>query len=79
MAEEKKDDEKKEASEQILIRIAGVLQDPDLCDASFIVEDGADKEEIRAPSQLIAMFYNIDSRNLVHFLKNTIKYDTPYL
>ena len=40
MAEEKKDDEKKEASKQILIRIAGVLQDPDVCDASFIVEDG---------------------------------------
>ena len=79
MAEEKKDDEKKEASKQILLRIAGVLQDPDLCDASFIVEDGADKEEIRAPSQLMAMFYNIDSRNHVHFLKNTIKYDTPYL
>ena len=79
MAEEKKDDEKKEASKQILIRIAGFLQDPDLCDASFIVEDGADKEEIRAPSQLMAMFYNIDSRNLVHFLKNTIKYDTPDL
>ena len=23
--------------------------------------------------------YRIDSRNLIHFLKNTIKYDTPYL
>ena len=51
MADEKKDDEKKEASKQILIRIAGVLQDPDLCDASFIVEmaeekkDGEKKEE----------------------------------
>ena len=31
-----------EASKQILIRIA---EDPELCDASFIVEDGADKEE----------------------------------
>merc|ERR1712156_1203397 len=141
-----------EASKQILIRIAGVLQDPDLCDASFIVEDGADKEEIRAPSQIMAMSspyfkslfypsiigdskekeingmqpktfrkildylfrgrvplssiedawkvkvagrmfqlkeleelctkflqYRIDSRNLIHFLKNTIKYDTPDL
>merc|ERR1712156_893740 len=141
-----------EASKQILIRIAGVLQDPDLCDASFIVEDGADKEEIRAPSQIMAMsspyfkslFYpsiigdskekeingmqpktfrkildylfrgrvplssiedawkvkeagrtfdlkeleelctkflkcRIDSKNLVHFLKNTTKYDTPDL
>merc|ERR1712203_671036 len=44
-----------EASKQILIRIAGVLQDPDLCDASFMVEDGAEKEEIRAPSQIMAM------------------------
>merc|ERR1712038_2207990 len=141
-----------EASKQILIRIAGVLQDPDLCDASFIVEDGANKEEIRAPSQIMAMSspyfkslfypsiigdskekeingmqpktfrkildylfrgrvplssiedawkvkvagrmfqlkeleelctkflqYRIDSRNLIHFLKNTIKYDTPDL
>merc|ERR1712038_627131 len=141
-----------EASKQILIRIAGVLQDPDLCDASFIVEDGADKEEIRAPSQIMAMSspyfkslfypsiigdskekeingmqpktfrkildylfrgrvplssiedawkvkvagrmfqlkeledlctkflqYRIDARNLIHFLKNTIKYDTPDL
>jgi len=141
-----------EASKQILIRIAGVLQDPDLCDASFIVEDGAEKEEIRAPSQIMAMSspyfkslfypsiigdskekeingmqpktfrkildylfrgrvplssiedawkvkvagrmfqlkeleelctkflqYRIDSRNLIHFLKNTIKYDTPDL
>merc|ERR1712038_633800 len=141
-----------EASKQILIRIAGVLQDPDLCDASFIVEDGADKEEIRAPSQIMAMSspyfkslfypsiigdskekeingmqpktfrkildylfrgrvplssiedawkvkvagrmfqlkeleelctkflqYRINSRNLIHFLKNTIKYDTPDL
>jgi len=23
--------------------------------------------------------YRIDARNLIHFLKNTIKYDTPYL
>merc|ERR1712038_343435 len=141
-----------EASKQILIRIAGVLQDPDLCDASFIVEDGADKEEIRAPSQIMAMSspyfkslfypsiigdskekeingmqpktfrkildylfrgrvplssiedawkvkvagrtfqlkeleelctkflqYRIDSRNLIHFLKNTSKYNTPDL
>jgi len=141
-----------EASKQILIRIAGVLQDPDLCDASFMVEDGAEKEEIRAPSQIMAMSspyfkslfypsiigdskekeingmqpktfrkildylfrgrvplssiedawkvkvagrmfqlkeleelctkflqYRIDSRNLIHFLKNTIKYDTPDL
>merc|ERR1712038_245329 len=141
-----------EASKQILIRVAGVLNDPDLCDASFIVEDGPEKEEIRAPSQIMAMSspyfkslfypsiigdskekeingmqpktfrkildylfrgrvplssiedawkvkvagrmfqlkeleelctkflqYRIDARNLIHFLKNTIKYDTPDL
>lgn len=141
-----------EASKQILIRVAGVLQDPDICDASFIVDDGTEKEEIRAPSQIMAMSspyfkqlfypsiigdsmekeingmqpktfrkildylfrgrvplssiedawkvkvagrmfqlkeleelctkflqYRIDSRNLIHFLKNTIKYDTPDL
>ena len=45
MAEEKKDDEKKEASKQIRIRIAGVLQDPDLCDASFIVEMAEEKKD----------------------------------
>merc|ERR1712038_1564752 len=141
-----------EASKQILIRVAGVLNDPDLCDASFIVEDGPEKEEIRAPSQIMAMSspyfkslfypsiigdskekeingmqpktfrkildylfrgrvplssiedawkvkvagrtfqlkeleelctkflqYRIDSRNLIHFLKNTSKYNTPDL
>merc|ERR1712088_205924 len=139
-----------EASKQILVRVAGVLQDPDICDAVFIVDDGNEKEEIRAPSQVMAMSspffkslfypvseskereingmqpktfrkildylfrgrvplssiedawkvkvagrtfqlkeleelctkflqYRIDSRNLIHFLKNTIKYDTPDL
>jgi len=141
-----------EASKQILIRVAGVLQDPEICDATFVVDDGTDREEIRAPSQIMAMSspyfkslfypsilgdskekeingmqpktfkkildylfrgrvplssiedawkvkvagrtfqlkeleelctkflqYRIDSRNLIHFLKNTIKYDTPDL
>merc|ERR1712212_1313569 len=139
-----------EASKQILVRISNVLQDPEICDAIFIVDDGIDREEIRAPSQIMAMSspffkslyypasdtkereindmqpktfrkildylfrgrvplssiedawkvkvagrtfklkeledlctkflqYRIDSRNLIHFLKNTIKYDTPDL
>merc|ERR1712088_564103 len=139
-----------EASKQILVRISNVLQDPDICDAVFIVDDGTEREEIRAPSQVMAMSspffkalyypaseskereinnmqpktfrkildylfrgraplssiedawkvkvagrtfklkeledlctkflqYRIDSRNLIHFLKNTIKYDTPDL
>merc|ERR1712025_1181742 len=128
----------------------GVLQDPDLCDATFVVEDGNEKEEIKAPTQFMAMSspyfksilypqqnpqrkevngmqpktfrkildylfrgrvplssiedawkikvagkifqlkeleelctkflqYRIDSRNLIHFLKNTSKYNTPDL
>jgi len=139
-----------EASKQILVRISNVLQDPDICDAIFIVDDGIEREEIRAPSQIMAMSskffkdlyypasetkereisnmqpktfrkildylfrgrvplssiedawkvkvagrtfklkeledlctkflqYRIDARNLIHFLKNTIKYDTPDL
>jgi len=139
-----------EASKQILVRISNVLQDPEICDAIFIVDDGIDREEIRAPSQIMAMSspffkslyypasdtkereindmqpktfrkildylfrgrvplssiedawkvkvagrtfklkeledlctkflqYRIDARNLIHFLKNTIKYDTPDL
>lgn len=138
-----------EASKQILVRVASVLQDPDICDATFLVDDGTDTEEICAPSQIMAMSspyfktmfypasgkhqkingmqpktfrkildylfrgrvplssiedawkvkvagrtfqlkeleelctkflqYRIDSRNLIHFLKNTIKYDTPDL
>jgi len=141
-----------EASKQILVRISSVLQDPDICDATFVVDDGTDTEEICAPSQIMAMSspyfksmfypalasdgkqqringmqpktfrkildylfrgrvplssiedawkvkvagrtfqlkeleelctkflqYRIDSRNLIHFLKNTIKYDTPDL
>merc|ERR1712212_866038 len=139
-----------EASKQILVRISNVLQDPEICDAIFIVDDGIHREEIRSPSQIIAMSspffkslyypasdtkereindmqpktfrkildylfrgrvplssiedaskvkvagrtfklkeledlctkflqYRIDARNLIHFLKNTIKYDTPDL
>merc|ERR1712012_1238624 len=44
-----------EASRQILVRVASVLQDPDLCDATFVVEDGNEKEEIKAPTQFMAM------------------------
>lgn len=44
-----------EASRQILVRVASVLQDPDLCDATFVVEDGSEKEEIKAPTQFMAM------------------------
>jgi len=139
-----------EASRQILVRVASVLQDPDLCDATFVVEDGSEKEEIKAPTQFMAMSspyfksilypqqnpqrkevngmqpktfrkildylfrgrvplssiedawkikvagkifqlkeleelctkflqYRIDSRNLIHFLKNTSKYNTSDL
>merc|ERR1712088_46268 len=139
-----------EASKQILVRISNVLQDPEICDAIFIVDDGVEREEVRAPSQIMAMSspffkslyypaseskereinnmqpktfrkildylfrgrvplssiedawkvkvagrtfklkeledlctkflqYRIDARNLIHFLKNTIKYDTPDL
>jgi len=139
-----------EASRQILVRVASVLQDPDLCDATFVVEDGNEKEEIKAPTQFMAMSspyfksilypqqfpqrkevngmqpktfrkildylfrgrvplssiedawkikvagkifqlkeleelctkflqYRIDSRNLIHFLKNTSKYNTSDL
>merc|ERR1711962_1267380 len=141
-----------EASRQILLRIANVFNDPDLCDAVFLVGEGEKQEEIPAPSQFMAvsspyfkdMFfppranddkkrviegmqpktfrkildylfrgrvplssiedawkvkvagrtfqlkeleelctkflqYRIDSRNLIHFLKNTSKYNTPDL
>ena len=80
--------------------IANVFNDTDLCDATFVVGEGAEKEEIPAPSEdawkvkvagrtfdlkeleeLCIKFlkYRIDSENLVHFLKNTTKYDTPDL
>jgi len=139
-----------EATRQILTRIANVFNDTDLCDATFVVGEGAEKEEIMAPSQFMAISstyfkelfyppredktreipqlqpkifrkildylfrgrvplssiedawkvkvagrlfdlkeleelctkflkYRIDSKNLVHFLKNTTKYDTPDL
>ena len=92
-----------EASKQILVRISNVLQDLEICDAVFIVDHGIEREEIRAPSQIMkedvktdekkegdeekkeavsddkAEVVELDARNLIHFLKNTIKYDTPDL
>ena len=44
-----------EATRQILLRIANVFNDPDLCDATFVVGDDSDKEEICAPSQFMAI------------------------
>jgi len=44
-----------EATRQILARISNVFNDPDLCDATFIVGDDNEKEEISAPSQFMAI------------------------
>lgn len=44
-----------DASRQILQRIAAVFNDPDICDAIFVVGDGAEQEEICAPSQFMAV------------------------
>ena len=44
-----------EATRQILARISNVFNDPDLCDATFIVGDDSEKEEINAPSQFMAL------------------------
>jgi hypothetical protein len=44
-----------EATRQILTRISNVFEDTDLCDATFIVGDDNDKEEISAPSQFMAL------------------------
>jgi len=44
-----------EASRQILLRIANVFNDPDLCDAVFLVGEGEKQEEIPAPSQFMAV------------------------
>ena len=44
-----------EATRQILTRISNVFDDPDLCDATFIVGDDNEKEEITAPSQFMAL------------------------
>ena len=45
-----------EATRQILLRIANVFNDPDLCDVTFIVgDDHETKEEICAPSQFMAI------------------------
>jgi len=43
-----------EASRQILLRIANVFNDPELCDAVFVLGDGEKEEEIPAPSQFMA-------------------------
>lgn len=43
-----------EASRQILLRIANVFNDPELCDAVFVLGDGDKEEEIPAPSQFMA-------------------------
>ena len=44
-----------EATRQILTRIANVFNDTDLCDATFVVGEGLEKEEIMAPSQFMAI------------------------
>jgi len=44
-----------DASRQILARVANVFSDPDICDATFVVSDGQDEEEICAPSQFMAV------------------------
>ncbi len=48
-----------DASRQILQRIANVFNDPDICDAVFVVGGGDgggdDREEICAPSQFMAV------------------------
>ena len=44
-----------EATRQILSRISNVFNDPDLCDATFIVGDESEKEEIKAPSQFMSI------------------------
>jgi len=44
-----------EASRQILLRVASVFNDPDLCDVKFIVGDDDNQEEIPAPSQFMAV------------------------
>ena len=45
-----------EAARQILLRVANVFNDPDLCDAVFVVGGGefGDTEDICAPSQFMA-------------------------
>jgi len=44
-----------EASRQILLRVASVFNDPDLCDAKFVVGEADNQEEIPAPSQFMAV------------------------
>ena len=47
-----------EATRQILTRIANVFNDTDLCDATFVVKEGTEKEEIMAPSQFMVISSN---------------------
>ena len=64
-----------EATRQILARISNVFDDPDLCDATFIVGDDNEKEEITAPSQFMALaspyfkklFYPASGKRLLFF------------
>ena len=42
-----------EAIKQILVRISNVLQELEICDAVFIVDDGIEREEVRDPSQIM--------------------------
>jgi len=44
-----------EANKQILLRVASVFNDPDLCDVKFIVGEDENQEEIPAPSQFMAV------------------------
>ncbi len=53
MAMAGKDFFSEEATRQILMRIANVFNDPDLCDAVFVV--GQQREEICTPSQFMAV------------------------
>lgn len=45
-----------EAARHILLRVSSVINEPELCDATFVVGDNTtDVEEIRAPSQFMAI------------------------
>ena len=46
-----------EAARHILLRVSNVFNDPDLCDATFVVggDDLGNTEEILAPSQFMAI------------------------
>ena len=42
-----------ECTQQILTRIANVFNGTDICEATFVVGEGVEKEEIMAPSQFM--------------------------